>query len=151
MRAQFCSLEILWISWLSLLGSWNFDFTFWATLLFTCKTALLQLSYFLSLSSAYRSLRVQRSLHFVVSVSLSWNEYNPLWLLCSNFLQPSCSPSGSSVYWILQARILEWIAIPSSRGSFWPRDRTLVSCISDRFFTVWATGKSHSITVVPPN
>ena len=35
-----------------------------------------------------------------------------------------CSPPGSSVHGILQARILEWVAMPSSRGSFQPRDRT---------------------------
>ena len=52
------------------------------------------------------------------------------------------STSGSSVYGILQARILEWVAIPFSRGSSQPRDRTLVSRITGRFFTVWATGKS---------
>ena len=39
--------------------------------------------------------------------------------------------------WILQARILEWVAIPFSRGSFGPRDQTHVSCIAGRFFTVW--------------
>ena len=33
-----------------------------------------------------------------------------------------CSPTGSSVHGILQARILEWLAVPSSRGSSWPRD-----------------------------
>ena len=50
-----------------------------------------------------------------------------------------CSPPGSSVHGILQARILEWVVIPFSRGSSWPRDRTPVSCIAGRFFTVWAT------------
>ena len=40
------------------------------------------------------------------------------------------SPPDSSVHGILQARILEWVATPSSRGSSWPRDRTHVSCIS---------------------
>ena len=50
---------------------------------------------------------------------------------------------GFSVHGILQARILEWIAIPFSRGTSQPRDRTLVSCITGRFFTVWATGKSQ--------
>ena len=44
-----------------------------------------------------------------------------------------------SMDWILQARILEWVAIPFSRGSSWPRDRTGVSHIAGRFFTVWAT------------
>ena len=40
---------------------------------------------------------------------------------------------------ILQARILGWVAIPSSRGSFQLRDRSQVSHRADRFFTVWAT------------
>ena len=55
-----------------------------------------------------------------------------------------CSLPGSSVHGILQARILEWVAIPFSTGSSWPRDWTWVSCIAGRFFTVWAIGKSHS-------
>ena len=53
-----------------------------------------------------------------------------------------CSPPGSSVHGILQTRILEWVAMPSSRGSSWARDRTLVSCVSciaSGFFTHWAT------------
>ena len=41
--------------------------------------------------------------------------------------------------WILQARILEWVAMPFSRGAFWPRNWTRVSCIAGRFFTSWAT------------
>ena len=40
-----------------------------------------------------------------------------------------CSPPGSSVQGILQARIFEWVAIPFSSGSYWSRDRTRVSCI----------------------
>ena len=44
------------------------------------------------------------------------------------------SPPGFSVHGILQARILEWTAIPFSRGSSQPRDRTWVSCIAGRFF-----------------
>ena len=39
------------------------------------------------------------------------------------------SPPGSSVPGVLQARTLEWVAVPFSRGSSWPRDRTCVSCI----------------------
>ena len=50
-----------------------------------------------------------------------------------------CNPPGSSVHHgILQARILEWVAIPFSRGSSWPRDQTQVSCSADRFFTISA-------------
>ena len=41
-----------------------------------------------------------------------------------------CSPSGSSVHGIFQARILDWVAISSSRGSSWPRDQTWVSGVS---------------------
>ena len=43
------------------------------------------------------------------------------------------------VHAILQARILEWVAFPFSRGSSWPRDQIQVSCIAGRFFTSWAT------------
>ena len=50
-----------------------------------------------------------------------------------------CSPPGSSVHGILQARILEWVAMPSSRGSSQPRGWTQVSHVAGRFFTTWAT------------
>ena len=50
-----------------------------------------------------------------------------------------CSLPNSSVHGILQARILKWGAIPFSRGSSRPRDRTLVSHITGGFFTIWAT------------
>ena len=59
---------------------------------------------------------------------------------CPTFWDPmDCSPPDSSVHGILQARILEWVVIFFSRGSSWPRDRTQVSCIAGRFFTIWAT------------
>ena len=41
-----------------------------------------------------------------------------------------CSPPGSSVHGILQVRKLEWVATPSSRASFWLRDRTHISYVS---------------------
>ena len=50
-----------------------------------------------------------------------------------------CSLPGSSVHGILQARILEWVAILFSKRSSWLRDWTWLSCIASRFFTVWAT------------
>ena len=55
-----------------------------------------------------------------------------------------CSPQGSSVREILQARILEWVAIFFSRGCSPPRDWTRVSCIAGKFFTIWATREAHS-------
>ena len=54
-----------------------------------------------------------------------------------------CWSPGFSVHGILQAWILEWVAIPSSRESFQPRDRTWVSCISGRFFTLWVTKEAR--------
>ena len=50
-----------------------------------------------------------------------------------------CDPMDYTVHGIFQARILEWVAFPFSRGSSWPRNYTGVSCTADRFFTSWAT------------
>ena len=65
---------------------------------------------------------------------------------------PVCSPPSSSVHGILQARILEWVAISFSRGSSWPRDWTWVSCIAGRFFTwtLW-TEKMKTIFFQKPS
>ena len=65
---------------------------------------------------------------------------------CLTLCDPiDCSPPGSSVYGILQARILEWVAISFSRGSSQPRDRTQVSCIAGRCFVLWATREAHML------
>ena len=50
-----------------------------------------------------------------------------------------CSSPGSPVHGIFQARVLESVAISSSRGSSWPRDWIPTFCISGRFCTIWAT------------
>jgi len=52
-----------------------------------------------------------------------------------------CSPPGSSVHGILQARILEWVALSFFGGSSRPRDQTRVSCIAGGFFTIEPLGK----------
>ena len=54
-----------------------------------------------------------------------------------------CSLPGSSVHGIFQARILEWVAMPSSRGSSQPMGCTQVSCTAGKFFTVLATRKAQ--------
>ena len=64
--------------------------------------------------------------------------------LCDTMDCTHCSQPGFSVPGILQARILEWVAISFSRGSSWPRDRSWVSCITGRYLTVWAL-KSYSV------
>ena len=57
--------------------------------------------------------------------------------LCPTLCDPTdCSPPGSSVHGILQARILEWVATPFSRGSSRPRGATWVSCIVGGFFII---------------
>ena len=65
-------------------------------------------------------------------------------LSCPTLCDPmDCSLLSSSVHVILQARILEWLAMPSSRGSSWHKDWTLVSCVSciaGRFFTTEPPG-----------
>ena len=63
--------------------------------------------------------------------------------LCPTLCDPhGCSPPGSSVHGILQERILVSAAMPHSRGSSWPRDRTCSSCIGSRFFTTTSTTKN---------
>ena len=56
----------------------------------------------------------------------------------SDSLRPRglCSSLGSSLHEILQERILQWVAMPSSRGYSRPRDRTCVSCTAGSFFTI---------------
>ena len=57
--------------------------------------------------------------------------------LCLTLCNPiDCSQPGSSVPGILQTRILEWVAMPTSRGSSPPRDQTPISCTAGRRFTV---------------
>ena len=62
-----------------------------------------------------------------------------------------CSPSGSSVHRIFQARKLEWVAISFSRASSQSRDQTQVSHIAGRLFTIWATRESLRTTIWPSN
>ena len=65
---------------------------------------------------------------------------------CPTLCDPmDCSLSGSSVHGIFQAKVLEWIAISFSRGSSRPRNRTQVSRIAGRRFTVWATREAVTI------
>ena len=71
--------------------------------------------------------------------------------LCPTLSNPmDCSPPGSCVRGIPQARILEWVAIPFSRGSSWPRDQTQVSCKAGRFFTIGSTRDPQIVSISPP-
>ena len=70
---------------------------------------------------------------------------------CPTLCDPmDCSSLGSAVHTVLQARILEWIAIPLSRGSSQPRYRTPVSSFASKFFTLWATREVLDSTLALP-
>ena len=65
-------------------------------------------------------------------------------LSCPTLWDPmDYSPPGSFVHGISQAKTLEWVAIPFSNGSSWPRGGTWVSCIAGGFFTIWATWEAQ--------
>ena len=67
------------------------------------------------------------------------------WISHVRLCEPmDCSPPGSSVLGILQARVLEWVAISFSRESSRSRDQTQVSCNAGRLFTMWATREAPS-------
>ena len=67
---------------------------------------------------------------------------------CLTLCDPmNCSPPGSSVHGILQARTLEWVAMPSSRGPPQTRDQTQVSHTAGGFFTNWATREAQQCPV----
>ena len=72
-----------------------------------------------------------------VSHSVTSNSYNSM----------DCSPPASSVRGILQARILELVAIPFFKGSSWLRNWTQVSCIASRLFTDWAMREVHIFNI----
>ena len=108
------------------------------------------------------------ALKFIIIAILQYTQISNCYMYMRAMLLQSrltlCDPldcylPDSSVHGILQARILEWVAVCSSMGSFWPRNRThisSVSCIAGRFFIHWATRevlsccilKTHTMTYV---
>ena len=112
-------------------------------------------------------LRVRGPFIFLLQVILpesrnSWDEFflSFKWILlrvhtvlrCAWLLATptDCSPPGSSVHGIFQARILVWVAISSSRRSSWPRDWNYVfyiSCIGRQFLYYWATWEAPDTAV----
>ena len=66
----------------------------------------------------------------------------------SNYVWPhGLWPTRLLYPWDSQARILQWIAMPFSRRSFWPRDWTRISHISGKFFTTWVTREAPYIYI----
>ena len=69
---------------------------------------------------------------------------------CPTLWDPmNCSLPGSSIYGIVQTRILEWVAISFSRGFSRPRNQTWVSHIAGRLFTTWATREAQYVDMWP--
>ena len=84
------------------------------------------------------SLCVVLSLQYFVLFCSEWK--SEVTQSCLSLCNPmDYSLPGSSLHGILQARVLEWVAISSSRGSSQPRDQTRVSLIPGRCFNLWAT------------
>ena len=75
----------------------------------------------------------------MLNVMWKWKSLSCVWLFCNHM---DDNPPGSSVHGILQARILEYVAISFSRGSSQPRDWIHVSCITGGFFTAEPAGKN---------
>ena len=103
---------------------------------------------FLHLLRKYKSfifiLSVYSILHWVSSFHVCVCKVSQS---CPTLCDPvDCSFPGSSVHGILRARILEWVAISFSRGSFQPRDRTRVSCIAGRHFILWVTREAIKLS-----
>ena len=87
--------------------------------------------------------------HGLYSLEVKWSEVAQLCLTLCNPVD--CGLPGSSIHGILHAGILEWIAISFSRGSSQPRDRTWVSRITGRRFTVWATREAQGLILLNKN
>ena len=96
-------------------------------------TSCHQRSFNRALSTQHRPQLPSKHIHHCVCVYVCVLAAQ-LCLICDPL---DCSPPGSSIHGILQARTLEWVAMPSSRGSSQPKDWTWVSCIAGGFFTLY--------------
>ena len=87
---------------------------------------------------------VESTLYYISIVNYLYERRKCYSLSCTILCDPmNCSPLGSSVHGVLQARILVSVAIPFSRGSSWPRGRTQVFYTACRFSTDWATREAQ--------
>ena len=106
---------------------WSWSFIYWVFIMLSQSTIIFIITMF-EIVLIYRTYYINSESESEVAQS------------CPTLCDPmDCSLSVSSVHGIFQARILEWVSISFSRGSSQPRNRTWVSCIAGRRFTVWAT------------
>ena len=110
------------------LSFWENTSYCWST---DCEKCILQISWNWPLVLLFLTQIRRLSLAFYLYIVLP---------LCLTLCNPmDCGLPGSTIHGILQARILEWVARPFSRGSSQPRNGTQVSHIAGRFFTIWGT------------
>ena len=144
-----CSRSISWSVVKLRVKYWPFDFIistvnhshhferYWLILILTEN--LWNWFYFITTSQA-KKLAQRGSGTFQVYSQTQSEKVKVKSLSCVRLCNPiNCSLPGFSVHGILQARILEWVAIYFSRGSSWPKNRTQVSCIAGRCSTLWAS------------
>ena len=116
------------------------SYSLWTLLLIPLMLMFLRLFLWVPFFPPYVSHPLSETSYFITS-AIIWSKWwwFSCWVMSDSCDPMSCSPPGSSVHRIFQARILEWIAISFSRGSSWPRDWTWVSCTAGRLFTSWTT------------
>ena len=122
----------------------NLGFQYLFELMFLCS--LLKYSDAELLDSIGDLFLIFEQLHTVlhsVCINLHSHWAQSLSHICFLLLHGLYSPSGSSVHGILQARMLEWVASPFSRGSSKSKDWAWVSCITGKFFTFWVTREAY--------
>ena len=100
----------------------------------------------LSCSFLYMYLTLSLATCFCISayflIFFSFQSFMLLWSESRSVLSDCLQTMDYRIHGILQARILEWVAVPFSRGFSQPRDQTHVSHIAGGFFTSWATRKA---------
>ena len=113
------------------------SFRIWIYIIYRYIWFMYEYQHIYTINPNYKEDVTQRRGGLKILIWVKWSEVAQ-W--CPTLCDPmDCSPPGSSIHGILQARVLEWVAICFSRGSSWPRNRTWVSGTVGRCFTVWAT------------
>ena len=102
------------------------------------------------MSNSLQPYGLQHTRLLCPSLSLEW--VSEVAQSCPTLCDPvDCSPQGCSVHEISQARVLEWAATSYLRDSSRSRDRTCISCTTDRFFTTEPPGKPMGRAIVDIN
>ena len=117
----------------------NNDLSSWSNRVFPFVVWLCSFALSTDLWFVTQSLHPERNQGSPFSIHVYICKHSKSLQLCPTLCHPmDCSPPGSSVHGILQARLLEWVALLFSRGASRPRDWTWVSCIAGEFFTTTA-------------